>query len=133
MHEGCSVTCYLQENNFQLSRVVNCSKPLEYCQGKVQSCFNGQLRKLKKEIEVNVGSCWEIGTLSQMKRPSWKIRIPSEDVSSSLCSTNFTSDFFVAFDVRHLSNSSIREVSEVNVKFVATWLKQWKRNNDENM
>ena len=132
MHEGCSVTCYLQENNFQLSRVVNCSEPPECCQRKVQSCFNGQLRKLKKESEVSLGSCWEIGTLNKMKRPSWTSRIPSENASSSLCSTILTIDFFVAFHGRHLSNSCIREVSEVNVESVATWLKQWKRNNGQN-
>ena len=55
-----------------------------------------------------------------MKRPTWTSRMPSENASSSLCSTIFTSVFFVAFDGRHLSNSSIREVSEINVNFVAT-------------
>ena len=44
----------------------------------------------------------------------------SENASSSLCSTIFTSHFFVALDGRKLSNSGMREVSEVNVKFVAT-------------
>ena len=99
----------------------------------MKSSFNGQLRKLKNESEVSLGSCWEIGTLSKMKRPSWTSRFLSENASSSLSSTYFTSDFFVAFDGRHLSDSSMREVSEVNVKFVATWLKQWKKNNGENM
>ena len=132
MHERCSVTCYLQENKFQLSRVVNRSKPLECCQRKVQSCFNGQLRKLKKKREISLGSCWEIGTLSNLKRPSWTSPIPSENASSSLCSTISATDFFVAFDGRHLSIRSIRELSEVNVKMVATWLKQWKKNG-ENM
>ena len=133
MHEGCSVTCYLKERKFQPSRAVNCSKPAECCHRKVQSCFNGQLRKLKKESYVSLGSCRENGTLSHMKRPSWTSRILLENASSSLCSTIFTSDFFVAFDERHLSNSSKREVSEINIKFVATWLKQWKINNGENM
>ena len=41
--------------------------------------------------------------------------------------------FFVASDGRHLSNSSIKEVSEVNVKFEATLLKQSKGNNDKIM
>ena len=133
MHEVCSVTCYLQENNFQPSRAVNCSKPAECCQRKVQSCFNGQLRKLKKESQVSLGSCWKIGTLKKMKRPSWTSRILSENTSSILCSTFFTSDFFVAFDGRHLINNSVREISDINVKFIATWLKQWKRNYGENM
>ncbi len=44
----------------------------------------------------------------------------SENASFPLCSTVFTNKFFVAFEGRHLSNTSIREVSEVNVKFVAT-------------
>ena len=68
-----------------------------------------------------------------MKSPSWTSHIMSENASSSWCCTMFTSDFLVAFDGRHLSNGSIREVSEANVKFVATWLKHWKRNNGENM
>ena len=123
----------MQENNFQLSRVVNFSKATECCQGKVQSGFNGQLGKLKKEGKVSLGSCWEIGSLSNMKRPSWTSRTLSENASSILCSTVFTGDFFVPFDGRYLSNSSIGEVFEVNVKFVATWLKQWRRNNGENM
>ena len=42
------------------------------------------------------------------------------NASSSLCSAIFTTDFFVAFGGRHLNDSSIREFSEVNVKFVAT-------------
>ena len=115
LQEGCSLT-YLQENNFQLSRVVNCSEPPECCQRKMQSCFNGQLRKLKKESEVRLGSCWEIETLSKKKRPSWTSRIPSEKAFSSLCSTIFTSDLFVAFDGRHLSNSSIAEVLVIVVR-----------------
>ena len=44
----------------------------------------------------------------------------SENASSGLCSTIFTSNFFFAIEGRHLSNSSITEVSEVNIKFVAT-------------
>ena len=100
---------------------------------KVQSCFNGQLRKLEKQTELSLGSCWEIGTLSKMRRTSWTSRIPSENASSSLCSTFFTSDFFVAFDGTKLSNSSKKEVSAVNVKFVAIWLKQGKRINGENV
>ena len=133
LHEGCSVTCCLQKNNFQLSRVVNFSKPPECYQRKLQSCFTGQLRKLKKESEVSLGSSWENGTLSKMKRPSWTSRILSEKASSSLCSTIFTSVYFSAFDGRHLSSSSIRDVSEVNVKFVAIWLKQWKRDSGKKM
>ena len=66
-----------------------------------------------------------------MKRPSWTSRILSENASSSLCFKIFTSDSFVAFDGRHLSKSSIGEVSEITVKFVAPSLKQWKRNNGE--
>ena len=93
----------------------------------MQSCFNGQLRKLEKQTELSLGSCWEIGTVSEMKHTSWTSRIPSENDSSSLCSTFFTSDFFVAFDERNWSNSSKKELSEVNVKFVATWLKQWQK------
>ena len=46
-------------------------------------------------------------TLSEMKRSKRTILITSENASSSLCSTIFTSDFCVAFDGRHLSNSSI--------------------------
>ena len=46
---------------------------------------------------------------------------------------NFTSNFSVAFEGRQLSCISIREVSEVNVKFVTTWLKQWKSNNGKDM
>ena len=42
----------------------------------------------------------------------------SENASTSLCSTILTSSFSVAFEGRHLSNSSISEVFEVNVKFV---------------
>ena len=41
---------------------------------------------------------------------------------SSLCST-----FFFVLEGKSLSNSSTTEVFEVNVKFVATWLKHWKR------
>ena len=41
--------------------------------------------------------------------------------------------FFVAFDGRYLSNSRLREVSEVNVKSVAAWLKHWKQNNRKNL
>ena len=67
-----------------------------------------------------------------MKRPSWTSRKPSKIASSSLCCTIFTTDFFDAFDGRYLSKSSIRELCEVNVKFVATWLKQWKMNNCKN-
>ena len=63
-----------------------------------------------------------------MKRPSWTSRIPSGNAPSSLCSTFFLTDSFIAFDKRQLNNSSVREKSEVNVKYVATWLKQWKRN-----
>ena len=117
---------------FQSGYLVTCLKPPECCQRIVQSCLNDQLRKPKKESEAIQGSCWEIGTLSKMKRPSWTSGISSENASSSLCSTIFTSEFFVAYDGRHLSNSSRREVSEVNVKFLATWLKQWKKNNSEN-
>ena len=40
--------------------------------------------------------------------------------------------FFVAFDGRYLSNSRLGEVSEVNVKFVAIWLKHWKQNIGQN-
>ena len=64
---------------------------------------------------------------------SWTSRIPSGNASSILFSTFFTSDFFVAFDGRQLSKKSIKEVFEVNVKIVATWSKQWKRKNGENM
>ena len=127
MHEGCFLTCYLQEKKIQLSEVVSCSKPLDCCQRKVKSSFDDQLRKLKKQREVSLQSCWEIGTLSKMKRPSWTSRIPSEIVFSSLCCTIFARTFFVAFVGRHLSNSRIKEVFEVNVKFVATWLRQWKK------
>ena len=55
----------------------------------------------------------------------------SKNAHSSLCSTFFTSNFFAALEGRNLSYSSITEVSEVNVKFVATWLNQSKRNNGE--
>ena len=107
--------------------MVNCSKPPDCCQRKVQSNFNGQLRKLKIERGVSLGSCWQNRTLIKTKRPSLAFRIPSENHSSNLCSTIFTSKFFVALDDRNLSISNIREVSEVNVKFEATWLKQWKK------
>ena len=53
-------------------------------------------------------------------RPCRTSCIQSEIASSSLCSTIFTTHVFIAYDGRHLSNSSIREVSAVNVKFVAT-------------
>ena len=107
--------------------------PPECCQRKLQSCFNGQLGKLEKENEVNLWNCWEIGTLSKMKRPRWTSCIPSENASFSLCSTIFTSDFFVAFDGGLFSNSIIKEASEANVNFVAIWLKQWKIKNGKNM
>ena len=57
--------------------------------------------------------------------------MPSKNGYSSLCSTFFTSLFFAGLEGRNLSNSSITGVSEVNVKFVTFWLKQWKRNNGE--
>ena len=41
--------------------------------------------------------------------------------------------FFVAVAGRHSSNSTVREVSEVSVKFVATSLRQRKQNNGENI
>ena len=44
MLEGCFVTCYLQENNFQLSAEVLRSKAPGVCQREVQSNFNGHLR-----------------------------------------------------------------------------------------
>ena len=47
---------------------------------------------------------------------------PSKKASSSLCST-----FFFVLEGRNLSNSSTTEVFEVNAKFVATWLKHWRR------
>ena len=133
MHEGCSVTCYLHKTNIQFSRVVNYSKPPECCLAKVQSCFNCQWRKLKKWREVSLGSCWEIGTLSKTKRPSWTSHTPSENASFSLFSTIFMTDFFVALHGRNLCVSSWREFSELNLKYVATWLKQWKRKNGEYM
>ena len=39
---------------------------------------------------------------------------------SSLCSTFFHKSLFAGLEGRNLSNSSITEVSEVNVKFVTT-------------
>ena len=48
MFEGCFVTFYLQENKFQVSEEVNCSKTPESCERKVQSSFNGHSRKLEK-------------------------------------------------------------------------------------
>ena len=57
MLEGCFVTCYLQEDFFQLSREVNCSKALDSCKRKVQASFNGHSRKLRKLREVSLGSC----------------------------------------------------------------------------
>ena len=90
---------------------------------KVQSSF--QINK-----EVSLGSCREIETLSKVKHPnSTSPRLLSESVSSNLCSTNFTNNFFVAFEGTQLSISSIRVVSEVNVKFLGAWLKPRKRNN----
>ena len=76
--------------------------------------------KLKKESDVGLGSCGEIGTLSKMMHPSRTSCLPSENASSGLCFTIFTTHILVAYDGRHLSNSSIREVSEVNLKFVGT-------------
>ena len=65
-----------------------------------------------------------------MKCLSWTSPLmPSKNAYSSSCSTFFTSNFFAALEGRNLSNSSITEVSEVNVNFVTTWLNQWKRNN----
>ena len=65
-----------------------------------------------------------------MKCLSWTSPLMlSKNVYSSLCSTFFTSNFFGALEGRNLSNSTIAQVSEVNVKFVTTWLKQWERNN----
>ena len=81
---------------FQSGYLVNCLKPPECCQRIVQSGLNGQLRKPKKEGEVSLGSCWETGTLSKMKHPSWTSRISSENASSSLYSKTFISEFFVA-------------------------------------
>ena len=62
-----------------------------------------------------------------MKRPRWTSRIPPENDCSSLCSTLFTTDFFVAFGGRHLSNSSLWEFSEVDVNFVAIRPEQRKK------
>ena len=45
----------------------------------------------------------------------------------------FHKSLFAGLEGRNLSNSSITEVFEVNVKFVTTWLNQWKRNNGENV
>ena len=124
----CFINCYLPENNFQLSGGIHCSKALDYCYSKVQSIFNGYLRKLKNWREVSQGGCWEIGTLSKMKCPSWtSLCMPAKCASYSLCSTIFTSGCFVAFEGRLLSNSSITEVSEVNKKLVTTWLKKRKK------
>ena len=103
--------------------MINCLEPPDCCQGKVQS-----FEKTKEVKEVCLGSCWETGTLSKVKRPRWTSpRMLLKNASSSLCSTFFTGNFFVALEGRHWSNSSLGEVSEVNVKFVATWLKQRKK------
>ena len=67
-----------------------------------------------------------------MKWLSWTTPLmPSKKAYSSLCSTLFTSLFFAGLEGRNLSNSSITGVSEVNVKFVTTWLNQWKTNKVE--
>ena len=59
--------------------------------------------------------------------------MPSKNAYSSLCSTFFTINFLAALEERNLSISSIREVSAENVKFVTTWLNQWKRNSGKKM
>ena len=125
LHEGCFVTCYLQESNFQFSGVDICSKPPGRFERKVQSNFNGHSRKLIKSREVSLGNYWEIGTLNKMKRPNWlSPRMLSENASSSLCSTVFMSIIFIAFEGRILIKSSATAVSQMNIEFAANSVKQ---------
>ena len=65
-------------------------------------------------------------------RSSTSLRMMSKNASSSLCSTIFLGDFFVAFEGRHLSNSSVTEVSEVNVMF-SNLTEPVKENSGENL
>ena len=53
--------------------------------------------------------------MSQLNNSSYAVK-----KASTLCSKNSKSQFFVAFEGRHLSKSSVKEVSEVNSKFIAT-------------
>ena len=58
----------------------------------------------------------EWNEVSQLNISSYAVK----KAYSSLCSTFFTKNFFAALEGRNLSNSSLTEVFEVNVKFVAT-------------
>ena len=108
MPEVCFVSCYLQENIFQLAGGVQCSKAPDCCQRRVQLSYNGHLRKLKNYREVGLGSCWEIGTLSKMKCLSWTSPLmPSKTAYSILCSTFFMGNCFAALEGRNLSSSNI--------------------------
>ena len=58
MHEGCFVTCFfLQENKFQHSGVVYCSKPPVLLSTNSAVKFQRSFEKTKEKGKVTLGSC----------------------------------------------------------------------------
>ena len=88
----------------------------------------------KLVIQVYMGRCWKVWTLSALKistRTLFPVTLKTK--FCSLLSTIFTRNFLVAIEGRFWSNNGLTGKSDMSLKIVAFWLQQGKGKNGKNL